>query len=833
MIGFSTEIYIRRLMWLGITALAYCIVVAVPITFAGESTSAWQQTGWPLVQKFCIDCHNEEVQEGEIDLTLMRDETSAPANAILWNRALQMIQFGAMPPEDAELPTTGERRALGDAVDRSLYDVTCDLRPKPGRVTARRLNRAEYQNTIRDLFAIDFNVSDEFPSDEVGGGFDNNADVLSMPPMLLEKYIEAAEQIAARAIFDPSSLEATEQERSGDGIGVVGNSETESFYGRILEADAFAWVEFDVEQAGKYRVKLDGSAWNKSKRDQPFAIYDELGTPIYADDFKSVERSSGSHSISFSRELAAGKRFFIIASLEELPDNIDEDHPDEVSQFAKLDRLDESAIAAGRKQFGTPLEVNHHDVNDQHSLMVRRFSIDGPSEYASADLPSSQAMILRRVAYQKKGRYEDVDDAARECLKPLIEKMFRRPADDETVNRYVKLVEDATEREESFHRGMQIALTALLVSPRFLFRVEVPESWSEPDAYGDHALSSLQLASRLSYFLWSSTPDDTLMQLAKNGKLDEEKELKRQVQRMLRDPRSRSMSSEFAAQWFGLRNLAGVDRDAERFPQYDAELLDSMTDETAELFRYVMRENLPVGELLSADYTFIDKSLAKFYDLPWKDDNDDPVHRVSLTQTERRGVLTHASVLTLTSYPTRTSPVQRGKWILENVLGTPPPDPPPNVPELGATKGDLNATIREQLAMHRDNAACASCHRVMDQLGFGFEQFDAIGQFRQGEQLDASGELPGGRKFAGGRELAEILRQTESERFALTVTERLLAFALGRELTPDDRCVTDKITNDNAAKDYPLADIVTSVVLSRPFRYFHAETPSPSSEASP
>jgi hypothetical protein len=791
----------------------------------------WHQSGWKLLEKYCLDCHNADVQEAEVDLSSMKDEADAPKNAVMWNRVLQMVQFGAMPPDDAELPSDIERRALVDAIDRSLYDVACDLKPKAGRVTARRLNRAEYSNTIRDLFGIDYQVSDDFPSDEVGGGFDNNADVLSMPPMLLEKYIESAERIASLAILDPAALKSTEQERSGDGIGVVGESKTESFYGRILKDDSFAWVEFDVAQGGKYRIRFQGGSWHKERDEQAFAIYEKSGKPIHAGKFKQVT-DGDSHSTAFSRDLEVGKHFFLIAPLERLPEDYNDGKLDQIANFAAYEKLDEKAIEEGRAQFGKPLEVDPETRDESIGLMIRRFAIEGPVEYSQSMYPPSQKVIMRRVAPSRDGRYRDVMESARECLKPLMERMFRSRVNDETIDRYAGLVETTTKRGESFHRGMQVALTALLVSPSFLFRVELPDDDAKPDELGAYRLSSYQMASRLSYFLWSSTPDETLLRLARDGKLLNEKELTKQVDRMLADPRARSLATEFAAQWLGLRNLAGIERDQERFPKFDAALLASMTKETEFLFTHMLRNNRPAGELLDADFTFVDESLAKFYGLDWESgepvDGHERLRRISLAATPRRGVLTHASVLTLTSYPTRTSPVQRGKWILENILGTPPPEPPPNVPELEATKAVEGMSVREQLALHRSNPACASCHRVMDQLGFGFEQFDAIGQFRDSsgdanQKLDASGELPGGRKFEGGQQLASILRSTESTRFANTVAEKMLGFALGRELSPDDRCVTDKIIADNKDKDYRLADLLKSVVLSRPFQYFQPE----------
>jgi len=803
-----------------------------------QAEQQWKKSGWALVEKYCIECHNQDFQEAELDLSSMKDNASAPENAVMWNRVLQMVRFGAMPPEDTALPSDLERRELTDAIDRSLYAVSCDLRPKAGRVTARRLNRAEYQNTIRDLLSINIDVSGDFPSDEVGGGFDNNADVLSMPPLLLEKYIESAEKMASLAILDPSELKSTEQERSGDGIGVVGDSVTESFYGRILKDNAFAWTEFDVTAEGQYRVRVQGGAWSKDEKPTSFVVYDEKGKPIYAGEWK---QSSGgeSHSATFNQELEVGKHFFIVAPVESLDDDLkgssDAEKLSSLPTFQDLARLDEAEIKKGRDQFGTPLEVDYRKEDDDTVMMVRRIEIEGPSEFSKTAYPVSHFQIIRKTPPTRDRRLRDVDETAFECLKPLMEKMFRGPVDDETVKRYATLVKAATDRDESFQKGMRIALTAILVSPRFLFRVELPEEGVKPEPAGDYRVSNIQLASRLSYFLWSSAPDDTLLKLANEGKLQNEDELRRQVDRMLADPRSKSLATEFASQWLGLRNLAGVIRDTERFPNFNEDLVASMAQETQRFFIHVLKENHPAGDLIDANYTFVDKRLAEFYGLPWKSSDDEKdagdFKQVSLESTARRGVLTHASVLTLTSYPTRTSPVQRGKWILENVLGTPPPEPPPNVPELEATKAAEGASVREQLALHRANPACASCHRVMDQLGFGFEQFDAIGQFRTDKKIDASGELPGGRVFEGGQQLAGILRKTESQKFAATVTEKLLGFSIGRELSPDDRCITDKIITDNAANDYRLADLVKSVVLSRPFQYFQPENSRPMSES--
>ena len=400
---------------------------------------------------------------------------------------------------------------------------------------------------------------------------------------------------------------------------------------------------------------------------------------------------------------------------------------------------------------------------------------------------------------------------------------FREPVQTKDVKPYARLVEDACQRGDSYYRGMQIAISAILVSPRFLFRVETPpDGWKPKKGETDVQLTQYQLATRLSYFLWSSTPDNQLLNEAQHNRL-KGNGLEYNVRRMLSDKRSESLANQFAAQWLGLRNLAEHEADTEEtFKGFDPKLMDSMSRETRMLFSHVVRENKPVGELLTADYTFINRDLAKHYKIDFDSDSDEFV-RVSLKGTPRRGLLSHGSMLTLTSYATRTSPVQRGKWILENILGTPPPDPPANVPDLETKSADENASLRDQLKLHRDSPTCSSCHKVMDQLGFGLEQFDAIGRYRKMEgnlPVDASGVLPGGRKFDGVAELSEVLSKTERKAFAKTMVERLLTFAIGRELSPNDRCVVDEIVQKAEKKDYRMVDLILGVVQSRPFGYY-------------
>jgi hypothetical protein len=408
-----------------------------------------------------------------------------------------------------------------------------------------------------------------------------------------------------------------------------------------------------------------------------------------------------------------------------------------------------------------------------------------------------------------------------------MRRAFRQPVPDDEIKPYVALVKQATDRGESFHRGLQIAVSAVLMSPRFLFRVETPPVDWEPEEDGSVALTPQQLATRLSYFLWSSLPDEPLLKDAEEGTLDA-KQLEAHVARMLADPKADAMAQQFAAQWLGLRNLDTHEADTDRFGSFTPSLRMAMATETESLFMHLLRGNRPVTDLLTSDFTFANQELAEHYGIDGI--TGDTFQQVSLQGSQRRGLLAHASILTLTSNPGRTSPVKRGKWILENILGTPPPEPPSGVPELEETKtASDNATLREQMEIHRSDPSCASCHRVMDELGFGLEQYDAIGRFREADgsaPIDASGELPGGRSFLGAAELCEILSKTESEAFARTAVDRLLTFALGRQLTPTDRCTVDAIVEKTAPQGHRIQDLIVEVVRSRPFRYYEWTEPA-------
>lgn len=788
----------------------------------------WQTNGWGLLEQFCLDCHNDAFQEAELDLSGFKtvEGLMTEGNGMLAERVLNMVRFGAMPPEDYDLPTDAERKQLVEALDAAIFSVVCDLRPKPGKITARRLNKAEYNHSIRDLFGMDLRPADAFPSDEVGGGFDNNGDVLSLSSMLIEKYLAAAESVAEQVIVDPEDLPSLSAERAGDGLIAVGDHKNGSFFGRFLSPDAFVWTEFDVPVAGTYRIEIAAGNTLDDAGTARFGLVDESGLLLNVFELEHFGGSGRSQRTRETVHFDAGKRRIAVAPLSD-----DQSWEPMKSVFKPFAEMSDEQIKTGRDGVGKALVVTRRFEKDEYPFMVRKIEIDGPKERDVEVFPPSQWTIVRSQPERRRDSYKNVEQAAEKCLRPLMRRAFRGPIADEDLQPYVDLVKASTDRGDSFFDGLQVAVSAVLVSPRFLFRVETPAAGTTLDAeemdQGVARLTDHQLATRLSYFLWSSLPDDRLLDLADKGKLSKDSVLRGEVERMIADPKSESLATQFAAQWLGLRNLQSAQPDTERFDSFSLDLLPKMSRETELLFLHMVRHNRPVSELLTADYTFLDASLAKYYGI--EDFAGDDFQRVDLTMTPRRGVLSHASVLTLTSQPTRTSPVKRGKWILENILGTPPPEPPPGVPELEESEvAAADASFREQLELHRSDPSCAACHRVMDQLGFGLEEFDAVGRYREMDgkfPIDASGEMPGGRSFVGASDLTRVLGESEQTAFAQTVAKRLLAFALGRELTPDDRCVIDEMVSKSSKKDYRFKDLITEVVLSRPFQYYQWSQP--------
>lgn len=812
-----------------------------PVALASQQ---WQKTGWPLLQTYCVDCHNADNAEAEIDLTLLQTLDGVREHGDLANKVVGMIRFSAMPPEDAELPTNDERLEMGDRLDDLVFQSICDLKPRPGKTTARRLNRAEYNNAVRDLFGIDLRPADQFPSDEVGGGFDNNADVLSLSPMLMDKYLIAADKITSAMIVDPDTLANLDQTFAGAALNVIGDTKTGSFGQRYIRPDGLFWVEVDVPVHGEYKIEVLGTPAKGEYGEVLSTMHEADGTLIAVLPHEAREDKNADDHEQVRMTLSPGKkRLFIrttsVPSKER--ERLEKEDPDWKIGESKNERiasLDEASVQASRLPADASLEPDRDINEDEFRFRLGKIIVRGPSESSRTDLPPVQRLVIPQIPGRRGNDYVDVRPAAKKALQPILSKAFRCEISNDDLEPYLSLVDQMTARGDSFYDAMRTAISAVLVSPRFLFRVEVPETDEarELAASGKSvALSSNQLASRLSFFLWSSIPDEALLKAASRNELDSPTKRIEQVRRMLADQKSDSLGSQFARQWFGLGGLSGRDlKDmiaAGKDPNVSLNSND-LSRETEAMFLHLLRENRPVTELLTAQYTFVNAELARWYglDRPKSDGIDDQTFvRVQGVNPSRPGILGHAGVLMLTAYPTRNSPVQRGKWILENLLGTPPPEPPPGIPALEETKtAGANATLREQLELHRADPGCASCHRVMDALGFGLEEFDHLGRLRPGDdpaRKDANGELPDGRAFIGAQELADTIVGSETRKLADTAVRRMLAFAIGRELRPADRCFVEVMLDATQSDGYRIRDLLEQVVQSPPFLNHQAELP--------
>jgi len=727
----------------------------------------------PYLNQYCIACHGEESQEAGIVVHDLRSPADFLSDFRRWERVYRMISAGVMPPADhSPLPAPEQQQAVAKILHAELYEFDCRIVRSPGRSTLRRLNRAEYNNTIRDLFGLQITPADRFPQDDVGEGFDNIGDVLSVPPLLLEKYLDAAEEVAGAVIdlrdfskgivrtFPADSLRNGAEKTAVDGAG----------YG-WLNTNGRLTTKVSVPADGGYVVQVDLTATQAGDGFAKAALVVD-GQSVREEEVPGLRREQ---QFEHTVDLKAGEHEIAV---EFLNDFYDPEAP-----------------------------VRRRDRN----LGVRKVVFSGP-QGGGVDLWHE---THKKFVISRPGEARSVKQAAEEVFRPILKRAFRRPVTEEEVQRYVTLAErTVTEQSETYDYALYVALQAILVAPDFLFRVE-----SDPPAdVPDRALNSFAVASRLSYFLWSSMPDEELLKLAENGQLLEHDVLRQQVRRMLQDARSEALSRNFAAQWLNLRNLADVRPNPEVYPDFDDALRKSMARETELLFSTIVREDRSVEEFLSADYSFVNERLARHYGISGVQGDD--FVRVSLAGTQRTGVLTHASILTLTSNPGRTSPVKRGKWILENILAEVPPPAPAGVPSLEEAGKDLGAlSLREKMELHRKDPACAVCHKILDPLGMGFENFDGVGRWREedaGKSVDASGELPGGDRFTGPGELLGILRGRK-DRFFRALIEKMLVYSLGRGLEYYDRCTVEESLTQLKNNGYRFSALVEAIVTSDAF----------------
>ncbi|MDO7678253.1 MAG: DUF1592 domain-containing protein [Pirellulales bacterium] len=715
----------------------------------------------PFLKKYCFDCHEGDQAEGGVSMASYAEVTAKNTDRVHWQKILRQLQGKVMPPKDSPQPDESQRKNIMVWIESFALMPDCSKGERPGRVTLRRLNRAEYNNTIRDLFGIDIKPADIFPSDDVGYGFDNIGDVLTLPPVLLERYLEAAENVM-RAVIVTADID-TAPIKTGKGGTLASRGEIGQ--------------EFDLSADGQYVVRA--RAFGDQAGDEPV----QMEFRIDGKEKKKVDvsaKQSAPQDYEITLRLEKGKHQFAVAFLND---------------YYKPDAPDP-------KQRG------------DRNLHVEKLTVIGPVGVMPEELPEAHKRFFSKPIEAKIDR-DTQRQQVRDLVRPLASRAFRRRATDAEMDGLVALFDFAREKGETVERSMQITTSAILVSPSFLFRIE-----KDAPSGKTRTLSDVEMASRLSYFLWSSLPDDELFRAGVKGELHTDKQLIEQALRMLKDPKSKALVENFAGQWLQLRNLDTFFPDKERFPDYDDALKSAMRRETEEFFSYLVREDRSVLEFLDADYTFVNERLAKHYGLQGV--SGEEFRRVSVDPAQRGGLLGQASILSVTSNPTRTSPVKRGKWILENLFASPPPPPPPNVPELAVENKEkpLTGTLRQQMEQHRSDPSCAACHQLMDPLGFGLENYNAVGAWRTDDGLhpvDPSGELPDGRSFKGPAELKTILKGREEE-FRRCFAEKMLTYAIGRGLEHYDACAVQRISRECAENGNRFSVIVTEIVLSPAFR---------------
>jgi Protein of unknown function (DUF1592)/Protein of unknown function (DUF1588)/Protein of unknown function (DUF1587)/Protein of unknown function (DUF1585)/Protein of unknown function (DUF1595) len=764
-------------------------------TLAGERESAgarFREQVEPILADHCYGCHGNGIKKGNVTLDDFPTDEVLLGRKDLWNTVLKNVRSGLMPPAGKPKPSAEELRTLEDWIKRGAFALD-PADPDPGRVTIRRLNRVEYRNTIRDLMGIDFRADEEFPADDTGYGFDNVGDVLSVSPLLLEKYMQAAETIVATAVptvarvVKVQTINGNEfRDASGGGGGGGGRGGFGGSFSVYQAAKVAKSVK--IEKAGRYKVVLDvatrgefnfdpGRAKVAFQLDIQELMSEEFG---WGDSKKSsreytVDLEPGGHRLSF-----------------------------EISPL-------------------TPLEKKQTNV-DFRILGVR---IEGPLAESEWIRPENFDRFFDR---DDPGTTESRRQYAREILEGFVKKAYRRPVDARIVDRLVKIAEDGYNQPgKNFPQGIGQAMIAVIASPRFLFRIEAAEPTASPKGFAP--VDEFSLASRLSYFLWSTMPDRELFDLATRGEL--RKNLQAQVKRMLADPKSEELIRNFTGQWLQSRDFEHFPIQARTILRQDklpgmmegevGELKRSMKRETEAYFAHVLREDRPILELIDSNYAFVNASLAKLYGIP--DVTGREVQKVTLPKgSPRGGLLTQAGVLMITSNPGRTSAVKRGNFILENILGTPTPPPPPDIPALEeALKGikDREPTMREVMEVHRADAMCAACHNRMDPLGLAFENYNAMGIWRDTEKtqpIDASGKLVNGRTFKDARELKQILLTENKLDVYRCLTEKMMTYALGRGPEYQDVETIDQIVDRIEREDGRFSALLTGIIESSPFQ---------------
>jgi len=720
---------------------------------------------------------------GGVNLQPYLDPSTIAEDRPSWDKIVQKIESGEMPPKGIPRPPQPQITALLNFVHSEFEKADASVKPDPGRVTAKRLNRNEYRNTVRDFLAVDFRADKDFPTDDSGYGFDNIGDVLSTSPVLMEKYLNAAEAIASRAMgADPlpkKPLEIT-YELKQKNLRRLDYSTVEASHRVDWDGEYTVIFGFPGERTAdakpvKMAFYMDGQLL------QTIDVETKPSKLVYFNPFSDAQ---------FRVYLPEGDHVFRAAFLND--------------DFVKAFKDDKEAY------------------NDKKNKFIGAITFQGPFP-AKVEKASRKKILICDPA------------TGQACVEKIVTNLahhaYRRPPTKTEIASLMKFVAMAKASGQSTEQGIQLALEAMLVSPEFLFRAERDPNPTDPEKI--HRLSVTELEARVSYFLWSSMPDDELLGLAEAGKLKDPATLDAQVKRMMTDRKAIAFADNFAGQWLEIRNLDSIKPDPQKFPLWTPELKDAMRTETSMFFQHVLAENRPLTEFIDAKYTFLNENLAKFYGIP--DVKGPDFRRVELATDQRGGVLTQGSVLAVSSYPSRTSPTIRGKYILNNILGTPPPPPPPDVPALDDAKVGSEVSLRKQLEAHRANAVCASCHSKMDVLGFGLENYDAIGKWRTVDgkfPIDVGGTMPSGKTFQTAAEMRTILVGSMPQ-ISRCLIEKIMTYALGRGMQTYDNRTIDQINKDLATDGYKFQTLIYDVVRSLPFQSRRGELVTSQKDSKP
>lgn len=806
------------------------IVALVPTlsTLWADAAHDFAQADAYFLEQYCFSCHAGEQPAAELPLDSLSEQLANPnsdnlaliENWDVWELVLDMVTTSQMPPHDSEQPAIVEVESFVQYIEAIFERAKQAVPPDPGRITVRRLNKVEYRNTVRDLLGVDFDPTQNFPADGIGYGFDTIGDVLSLSPLLMEAYLRAAEVIAARVILvdAPPPVTRYQNVRRLD----PRHKDIPETRFRLLDPTAdVAWKTGPFTTGGAYlKFAADAEVIYRAV----LSVEEELRQAPLTDEQPPVKvalfvQGEALEEVSTVEELGqlVGvdltkhngikilETFEITARNPKQPQTIE-------TLVSRIAHVEKAGIAMVKPAAGEPTA----------KLRIHRLGSKGPLDTR----PASHHKILACTS--------DLPQAAqtREVLSRLLRRAYRRVPTQQEVENLAQFAESIQADGEKWEASIQAAIKVVLCSPKFLFRWELEAPGKTVS--GPYPIDEFQLASRLSYFLWSSMPDDELLALAEEEQLTAN--LEAQVKRMLADPRASELARNFGTQWLQIQRLGTVAPDPARFPTFTRKLRQAMLKETEFFLDSIFREDRSLLELLDADYTFLNQPLANHYGMVDTQGNwmglpvsrpggekirGDAFRRVALQSRSRGGILTHASVLTVTSNPTRTSPVKRGRWVLEQVLGSPPPPPPPDVPELAEEHETVRGTtLRERLEQHRKDPGCANCHAQMDALGFALENYNAIGAFRTKDgdiEIDTTATLPDGTSFQGIADLKEILKDRK-ERFVRCLAEKMLTYALGRGLAYYDRLTLDRIVAQLEAQDYRSSVLITEIVKSEPFR---------------